>query len=98
MPAGNSRSPSGNLPHDFGNGLGSQYGNYEMRAAGETRDADGDRCVVFNWDRPLNRNFVIRYSSESCESKAHPIWMTTTKYTRAVVPISESGLKDQAAP
>lgn len=86
----------GNLPLDVGNGVGSQYGNYEMRPAGETHDAAGNRCVVFNWDRPLNKNFAIRYSSASCESRAHPVWMNTTDYTRAIIPISQSNLKDRS--
>ena len=80
------------LPLDIGGGIGSQFGNYEMRPAGETRDAKGNRCEVFNWDRPLNRNFAVRYSSESCESKEHPIWMNTTPYIRKVIPIAESNL------
>src|SRR6185437_126051 len=83
--------PSG-LPHDVGNGVGSQYGNYVMQPAGETHDSAGNRCVVFNWDRPLNKDFAIRYSSNSCESKVHPEWMTTTAYTRSVIPISQSNL------
>lgn len=87
------RRPPDALPLDVGDGIGSQYGNYEMRSAGETHDADGDRCVIFNWDRPLNKNYAIRYSSESCESKDHPIWMNTTAYTRTVIPMSQSNLK-----
>lgn len=84
----------GTLPFDVGNGIGSQYGNYEMHPGGETRGSEGQRCVVFNWDRPLNRQFAIRYTSASCESKEHPVWMTTTDYTRKIIPISESNLKD----
>jgi hypothetical protein len=38
----------GGLPSEVGNGVGSQFGNYEMRPAGETRDATGNRCVTFN--------------------------------------------------
>lgn len=94
-PVSNSVPARGTLPLDIGNGTGSQYGNYEMRPASETRDAAGNRCVVFNWDRPLNKNFAIRYSSASCESKDHPIWMNTTSYTRIVIPISESSLNGQ---
>lgn len=96
MHARNAAPAPSNLPFDIGNGTGSQYGNYEMRSAGETRDAAGDRCIVFNWDRPLNKNFAIRYSSASCESKDHPIWMNTTNYTRTVISISQSNLKDQS--
>jgi hypothetical protein len=82
------------LSFDIGDGVGSQYGNYEMLPGGETHDADGDRCVIFNWDRPLNKNYAIRYSSESCESKDHPIWMNTTAYMRTVIPMSQSNLKN----
>ena len=49
----------GRLPLEVGNGIGSQFGNYEMRQAGATRDAVGNDCVIFNWDRPLNRDFAI---------------------------------------
>lgn len=84
---------AGGLPAEVDNGIGSQYGNYEMTPAGETKNAAGNRCVIFNWDRPLNRNFVIRYSTESCESKEHPVWMSATPYVRSVIPISQSNLK-----
>jgi hypothetical protein len=92
-----SKSPSavGGLPLEVGNGIGSQYGNYEMRPNGETRDAAGDRCVIFNWDRPLNKDFAIRYSTQSCESKEHPIWMNATPYVRVVIPLSQSNLKGE---
>ncbi|HTT99682.1 MAG TPA: hypothetical protein VMF58_16660 [Rhizomicrobium sp.] len=80
------------LPFNVGNGVGSEFGNYEMRAAGETRDAAGNRCTIFNWDRPLNRDYAIRYTSESCESREHPGWMNATTYTRTIVPIGHSNL------
>ena len=80
---------------DVGSGVGSQFGNYEMRPAGETHDAAGNRCVRFNWDRPLNKNFAVRYSTESCESKEHPVWMNATPYVRTVIPKSESNLKSE---
>jgi hypothetical protein len=82
------------LPPDVGNGVGSQYGNYGGRFDGETRSPSGERCFIFNWDRPLNKDFAIRYSSASCESKEHPAWMTTTTFTRKVIPIAESHLKN----
>ena len=85
-------SSAARLPLSVGNGVGSQYGNYEMQPAGETQDAAGNRCFVFNWDRPLNRDFAIRYSSASCESKEHPVWMSATPYTRKIIPISQSNL------
>jgi hypothetical protein len=81
------------LPLNVGHGIGSQYGNYEMRPGGETHGPEGQRCLIFNWDRPLNRQFAVRYTSASCESKEHPVWMTTTDYTRKVIPIAQSNLK-----
>jgi hypothetical protein len=90
-------SPAAQLPPDVANGAGSQHGNYEMVPAGETRDAAGDRCYIYNWDRPLNKNYAIRYSSASCESKAHPIWMSTTPYVRSIVPLSQSNLGQATA-
>jgi hypothetical protein len=88
------RVPAITRSMDMDNGVGSQFGNYEMLPAGETHDAAGDRCVLFNWDRPLNKNWAIRYSTQSCESKEHPIWMNTTAYTRSVIPLSQSNLKN----
>lgn len=86
-------SSAARLPLSVGNGIGSQYGNYAMRPGGETQDAEGNRCYVFNWDRPLNGRFAIRYTSSSCESKVHPIWMSATPYVRTVIPIGESNLQ-----
>ncbi len=84
----------GRLHFEVGNGVGSQYGNYGGHFDGETRSPSGERCFIFNWDRPLSKDFAIRYTSASCESKEHPEWMTTTTFTRKVIPISESHLKD----
>lgn len=82
------------LPPEVGGGIGSQYGNYEMHPVGETHDAAGNRCVTFNWDRPLNKYFAVRYATKSCESKEHPIWMNATPYERSIVPISQTDLKN----
>ena len=49
-----------------------------MQPAGAAQDASGDRCVVFNRDRPLNKESAIRYTTELRQSKVHPIWMNTT--------------------
>ena len=70
--ASNAPLQDGRLPPEIGNGIGSQYGNYEMRPAGETRDVAGNRCVTFNWDRPLNKDFAIRYATLSWSSKSIP--------------------------
>lgn len=85
------------LPLDRGDGAGSQYGNYGGSFDGETKSPAGERCYVFNWDRPLNRDFAIRYTSASSESKEHPNWMTTTSFTRKVIPIAQSNLKNEKA-
>jgi hypothetical protein len=74
------------------NGVGSQYGNYPAQTGGEIRGPDGERCVLFNWDRPLNKDFAVRYTSMSCESKEHPQWMTTRDGPTTVIPLSQSNL------
>jgi len=77
------------------NGLGSQYGNYAAQEEGETRGASGERCVLFNWDRPLSAGFVIRVQSESCESKEHPGRMVASERSRLIVPVTLSNLKNE---
>ena len=44
---------TGSLPLNIGNGTGSQYGNYTGQFDGEMLGPDGERCIVFNWDRPV---------------------------------------------
>jgi hypothetical protein len=83
------------LPPSVGNGIGSQYGNYAAQEAGEMRDASGNRCVLFNWDRPLNKDLAVRYTSASCESPEHPGWMSPLEISRTVIPISQSNLRDE---
>jgi hypothetical protein len=87
MPA--ATAPS--LPPDIGNGVGSQFGNYAGHLGGDAQGAAGQHCVIFNWDRPLNKDFAIRYSSLSCDQAGRE-WKTTTTYTRTVIPISQSSL------
>jgi hypothetical protein len=82
------------LPPTVGNGVGSQYGNYGAHMAGETRGPDGERCVLFNWDRPLTKDLALRMVSASCDSKEHPGWMVPTEISHTVISISESNLKD----
>src|SRR5258708_471319 len=50
--SGCSSTPAANLPPGVGNGVGSQYGNYAAQMDGEMRGPSGERCVIFNWDRP----------------------------------------------
>jgi hypothetical protein len=78
-----------------GNGVGSQYGNYAAQMDGEMRGPSGERCVIFNWDRPLTKDLAIRLRSASCESKERPGWMVCTEISRTVIPISGSNLKDE---
>ena len=88
-------APAADLPLSVGNGVGSQYGNYAAQMDGEMRGPSGERCVIFNWDRPLTKALAIRVRSASCESKEHPGWMVCTEISRTVIPISESNLKDE---
>jgi hypothetical protein len=80
------------LPLAVNNGTGSQYGNYVAQEAGEMRLPTGERCVIFNWDRPLTRDLAIRLRSASCESKERPGFMTCIELSRDVIPIAESNL------
>lgn len=86
-------APAAPLPLSVGNGVGSQYGNYAAEADGETRGPAGERCVVFNWDRPLTPDLALRVRSESCESKERPGWMLCRELSRTVIPIAASNLK-----
>jgi hypothetical protein len=83
------------LPFTVGNGRGEQYGNYGAQMAGEMRGPSGERCVLFNWDRPLTKDLAIRYTSASCDSKERPGRMVCMEISRTLIPISESNLKDE---
>jgi hypothetical protein len=75
--------------------VGSEHGNYPTEEAGETRGPDGERCVLFNWDRPLTPELAVRYRSMSCESKDRPGgWMLPKDLGHVIIPIGESNLKD----
>jgi hypothetical protein len=88
-------APGPDLPPSVGNGVGSEHGNYGAQMDGETRGPAGERCVIFNWDRPFAKGYAIRYRSLSCESQERPGWMVGTEISRTVIPISESNLKDE---
>jgi hypothetical protein len=87
--------PAPTMPLSVENGLGSQYGNYAAQEEGETRGPSGERCVLFNWDRPFTVGFVIRVQSQSCESKENPGRMVATEVSRLIVPVTLSNLKDE---
>ncbi len=90
-------APRAGLPLNYGNGAGSEHGNYAAERDGEMRSPTGERCIVFNWDRPLTQDLAVRLRSASCESREHPNWMTSTELSRTVVPLSESNLRDGSA-
>jgi hypothetical protein len=92
--SGCSSTPAANLPMSVGNGVGSQYGNYAAQMDGEMRGPSGERCVIFNWDRPLTKDLAVRLRSASCESQERPGWMVAREISRTVIPMSESNLKD----
>jgi hypothetical protein len=90
------RAPASERPLSVGHGVGSEYGgNYAAQSDGEMRGPEGERCVVFNWDRPFAKGLAIRVRSASCESKDHPGWMSAIELSRTVIPLSESNLKDE---
>ncbi|MCW2245120.1 hypothetical protein M2352_000711 [Azospirillum fermentarium] len=84
---------TGSLPLNFANGSGSEFGNYPAQEDGEMRGPDGERCVIFNWDRPLTDTQALRLRSMSCESREKPGWMVGRDLARTVIPLSESTLK-----
>ena len=85
-------APVAEHPLSIGNGVGSQYGNYAAQAAGEMRGPSGERCVIFNWDRPLTKDLAVRLRSASCHSKERPGRMVATELSRTIIPISKSNL------
>jgi hypothetical protein len=93
--SGCSATPVAGLPPNVGNGLGSQYGNYAAQTDGEMLGPSGERCIIFNWDRPFTKDLAIRFRSASCESRERPGWMVGTELSRLLIPMSESNLKDE---
>lgn len=90
--------PASTPPLSVDHGAGSQYGNYAAQAAGEMRGAEGERCIVFDWDRPLTKDLALRYKSASCESKDRPGRMVAREISRAVIPLSDSNVRDEESP
>lgn len=73
------------------NGIGSEHGNNSLQAAGQTVSPFGNRCVAFNQDRPLSKDFALRVKTESCGSASR---MESKELSRTVIPIAESSLKN----
>lgn len=86
--------PAVTLPLNVGNGLGSQHGTYAAQRDGEMRGPSGERCIIYNWDRPLGSGLVLRLRSASC---ARPGGFLAVEISRTVIPMSESNLKDEPA-
>jgi hypothetical protein len=84
------------LPSTVGNGHGSQYGNYAAQEDGEFKGERGERCVAFNWDRPIGDGKVLRIRSASCDSEERPGWMVCHDISRTIIPIAESNLATEA--
>ncbi|HVJ53966.1 MAG TPA: hypothetical protein VM689_15970 [Aliidongia sp.] len=81
------------LPAEVGGGRGSQFGNYATVVAGETV-IGGERCILYNWDRPLPDGRVLRYRSASCflpNGRARAIGLDSS-----IVPMTESELRFEA--
>ncbi len=86
-------APAAELAPAVGHGLGSQYGNYAAHREGETLGPLGERCVIFNWDRPLTNGLALRVRSASCESRERPGRMVCTEISRTVMPVAETNLR-----
>ncbi len=86
------------LPMSVGNGAGSEHGNYAAHMDGETEGPSGERCILFNWDRPLGKDFALRLRSASCESTTAPGRMVGMEISRTIIPLSDSNVtEDQEA-
>src|SRR5579862_399937 len=91
-------NPPQELPFTVGGGLGSQHGNYAATPSSEVfTDARGNRCPVWNWDRPISATLVLRLRSASCPDIRNPKWMIGVELGAQVIPTAESGLFRQAA-
>ena len=84
--------PPKRLPPTVGGGHGSEFGNYAATAAGEVM-IDGQRCYVWNWDRPFSPGRVLRYRSASCPSAEFPGRYIAIDLGHSIVPLAESELR-----
>jgi len=88
--------PAKPLPLAVGGGKGSEFGNYAAAEAG-TVTIDGQRCYVWNWDRPFSPGMVLRYRSASCPSAEFPGRFIAIDLGHSIVPLSESNLRFEPA-
>src|SRR5690606_12092230 len=80
-------------PFEIENGPGSQHGNYAARLSTASLGADGERCVTYNWDRPLANGLALRMRSASCASRERPGLFVARELSRTIIPLSESNLQ-----
>jgi hypothetical protein len=83
------------LPPNVDGGLGSQFGNYAAVQGEDITNADGERCVVWNWDRPISGGQAVRVRSASCPSHERPGRMVAVELDRTVIPLAASNLAHQ---
>lgn len=81
-------------PLAVGGGLGSQHGNYAARRGADVAGPDGERCIAFEWDRPVSATQAVRYVSLSCPSREIPGRMEGRQVSRSLIPLSESHVED----
>lgn len=89
--------PAVTLPLNVGNGVGSQNGTYAAQSDGEMLGSSGERCIIYNWDRPLAPGLALRLRSASCASAERPGQFVAREISRTVIPIAESNLQDEAS-
>ena len=80
------------LPPTVDGGLGSQFGNYAAVQAEDMTNTEGERCAVWNWDRPISGGQVVRIRSASCPSHERPGRMVAVELDRTIIPLAASSL------
>jgi hypothetical protein len=83
------------LPPTVDGGLGSQFGNYAAVQGEDMTNAEGEHCVVWNWDRPISGGLAVRIRSASCPSQERPGRMVAVELDRTVIPLAASNLAHQ---
>jgi hypothetical protein len=56
---------------------------------------NGERCVLYNWDRPLTKDLALRLKSASCESRKGSGLYISHDISRTVIPLSESSVQTE---
>ena len=74
-------------PLNVDGGVGSQFGTYAAEQ-GDEMVIDGQPCRLFNWDRPLSAELMLRVTSASCPSRQRPVGMVCTDVGRKLLPLA----------